>query len=64
MTMIASYQLIQKRNELSKIVGPVLPSELPKWRIDTQGLLEYAKKKGIPVLHLTDEEKVIFLTEN
>lgn len=61
--MITSCQLIQKRNELSKIIGPVLPSNLPKWRIDTQGLLEYAKKKGVSVTHLTDEEKVAFITE-
>lgn len=43
--MITSYQLAQKRNELSKIIGPVMPSELPNWRIDTIGLLEYAKKR-------------------
>lgn len=61
--MITSCQLLQTRNKLSKIVGPVLPSELPKWRIDTQGLIEYAKKKGIPVSQLTDEEKVAFITE-
>lgn len=61
--MITSYQLAQKRNELSKIIGPVMPSELPNWRIDTIGLLEYAKKKKIPVSQLTDEEKVTFITE-
>ena len=62
--MITSYQLVQTRNSLSKIIGPVLPSELPKWRIDTQGLIEYAKKKGVSVSHLSDEEKATFITEN
>ena len=44
-------------------VKPIMPSELPDVRIDYKGLLDYAKKKGVPVSELRDEEKNCFVSQ-
>lgn len=43
--MITSSQLRQTRDKLSSVAGPIVSSELPKWKVDIHGLLEYAEKK-------------------
>lgn len=40
----------------------IMPSELPRVRIDYKGLLEYAKKKGVEPAELSDEDKVMFIS--
>lgn len=62
--MITSEQLAQKRNELSKIVGPIPPSKLPNWKIDYKGLVAYSEKHGKNPGELSDEEKVIFIADH
>lgn len=39
-----------------------MPGELPDVRIDYNGLLAFAKKKGVPVIELTEEEKKRFVS--
>ena len=43
-------------------IKPIMPSELPNVRIDYKGLLDYAQKKGVSVIELTDEEKNRFVS--
>lgn len=43
-------------------IRPIMPSEIPDVRIDYKGLLAYAKKKGVKVIELTDEEKNMFVS--
>ncbi len=42
--------------------GTIMPGELPDVRIDYNGLLAFAKKKGVPVIELTEEEKKRFVS--
>ena len=46
-------------NESSK---PTMPSELPDVRIDYNGLVNYAKQKGVRVIELSDNEKNRFVS--
>ena len=47
--------------DLENMSGPVLLSDLPQVRIDLRGVRDYAKKKGVPIASLTDEEKWLFM---
>ena len=55
-------QTMNYKISLNTSVRPILPSELPKVRIDYKGLLNYAKKKGVRVIELTEAEKNAFVT--
>jgi hypothetical protein len=46
---------------LKDMMGPVLPSQLPKIKMDLAGLSRYAKEKGISLSQLTEEEKRRFI---
>ena len=47
---------------LKVTVEPIMPSELPKIRIDYKELLHYAEQKGVRVIDLTEMEKMRFVT--
>ena len=52
----------EKYNEQMKsIPEPIMMSELPKVKLNLQGVREYARKKGVLIAGLTDEEKQIFI---
>lgn len=55
--------LSSKRYDMSlkDMMGPVLPSQLPKIKMDLAGLSRYAKEKGISLSQLTEEEKRRFI---
>lgn len=55
--------LSSKKYEMSlkRMMEPVLPSQLPKIKMDLAGLSRYAKEKGISLSELTDEEKRRFI---
>lgn len=55
--------LSSKKYEMSleRMMEPILPSQLPKIKMDLAGLSRYAKEKGISLSELTDEEKGRFL---
>lgn len=54
-------QMTNYRNLLNSAVLPIMPSELPKIRIDYAGLLAYAKSKGVRVIELSEEERNSFV---
>lgn len=43
------------------MTGPIAASDLPNVQIDYKGLLEYAEKKGVPVIDLNEAEKSQFV---
>ena len=55
-------QMMNYKISLNNTARPIMPSELPKIRIDYKGLLNYAKRKGVHVIDLTEEEKNQFVT--
>ena len=40
---------------------PIMASELPKVKLNLRGVREYARKKGVTVASLSDEEKCLFM---
>jgi len=57
-----SGQMMNCKIPLDASMRPIMPSELPKVRIDYKGLLDFAKQKGVRVVDLTEEEKNQFVT--
>lgn len=54
----------EKYNEqLKSMPEPIMMSELPKVKLDLKGIREYARKKGISIASLTDEEKQLFIVK-
>ena len=56
-----SDQLMNYKISLSESAKPIMPSELQKVRIDYNGLINYAKQKGVRVIDLSDNEKNRFV---
>ena len=56
-----SGQMMDYEILLSKLAKPIMPSELQKVRIDYNGLINYAKQKGVRVIDLSDNEKNRFV---
>lgn len=52
---------VNYKNSLNTSVRPIMPSELPDVMIDYNGLRQYAREKGVPVVELTEEEKDFFV---
>lgn len=48
-------------NTIKTMVGPIAASDLPDVQIDYKGLLDYAEKKGVPVIDLSESEKSRFV---
>lgn len=55
--------LSSKRYEMSlkHMAEPILPSQLPKIKMNLAGLSRYAKEKGISLYDLTEDEKEKFI---
>lgn len=52
----------EKYNEqLRTMQEPVLAGELPNVKLNLRGIREYARKKGVPIASLTEEEKQLFI---
>lgn len=43
--------------------GPVMPSQLPRVKIDSNGLVNYARERGKKVTELSEGEKSRFIKE-
>ena len=48
-------------NTIKTMTGPIAASDLPDVQINYKGLLEYAEKKGVPVIDLSESEKSRFV---
>lgn len=46
---------------LEKMMQPIMPSQLPKVKMDLAGLSRYAKKKGVSLFELSEDERKRFL---
>ena len=51
------------KESLAKMPEPILLSQSPKIKLDLRGLMQYAKKKGVKVIELTEKEKAMFVKE-
>lgn len=52
----------EKYNEQMKSMPePIMMNELPKVKLNLRGIREYARKKGVSIASLTDEEKQLFI---
>lgn len=47
--------------QLENMQEPIMASELPKVKLNLRGVREYARKKGVTVASLSDEEKYLFM---
>ena len=47
---------------LSRTFGPIMPSQIPKVKLDMRGMVKYAKERDIAPIDLTQEEKERFMT--
>lgn len=56
-------QMRRYKESLTKMPEPILLSQSPKIKLDLQGLMQYAKKKGVKVIELTEREKALFVKE-
>lgn len=56
-------QMRRYKESLAKMPEPILLSQSPKIKLDLRGLMQYAKKKGVKVIELTEKEKALFVKE-
>ena len=47
--------------QLEHMPEPIMDSELPKVKLNLRGVREYARKKGVTVASLSNEEKYLFM---
>lgn len=47
--------------QIKTMPEPVMVSELPKVKLDLRGIREYAKRKGVAIASLTEEEKRLYI---
>ena len=55
------YNFEKYNEQLRSMTEPIMMSELPKVKLNLRGIREYARKKGVPIASLTDEEKKLFI---
>lgn len=46
---------------LARMPQPILPSQLPKVKMNLAGLSQYAKEKGVSLYDLTEQELSMFV---
>ena len=47
--------------QLKNMPKPIMASELPKVKLNLRGVREYARKNGVTIASLSDEEKYLFM---
>ena len=60
--MIMNGQMKKYKESLIRTPGPIMPSQIPKVKLDMRGMVKYAKERDIAPLDLTQEEKERFMT--
>ena len=58
--MIMTGQMKKYKESLAVMPEPIMLSQI-KQKMDLRGLMEYARKKGVKVAQLTEQEKLSFL---
>ena len=56
-------QMKKYSESLSQTPGPVPPESIPKVKIDYEGLISYARDKGVTPAELSFEESARYMTE-
>lgn len=54
-------QMKKYKNSLSNMQGPILLSQCPNIKLNLQGLMRYAREKGVKVVDLSEKEKASFI---
>ena len=54
-------QMKKYKESLSRTPGPIMPSQIPKVKLDMRGMVKYAKERGIAPIDLTQEDKERFI---
>ena len=54
-------QMKKYKESLSKTPGPIMPSQIPKIKLDMRGLVKYARERGVAPIDLTQEERPRFM---
>ncbi len=54
-------QMKKYKESFSRTPGPIMPSQIPKVKLDMRGLVKYAKERGVAPVDLTQEEKERFM---
>lgn len=54
-------QMKRYKESLKRTPGPIPLNQCPNVKLDLRGLMEYAEKKGVKVIDLTEEEKAAFI---
>lgn len=49
------------QEQMKSMPEPIMMSELPKVELNLRGIREYARKKGVSIASLTEEEKQLFI---
>ncbi len=49
-------QMKKYKESLNRTPGPIMPSQIPKVKLDMRGMVKYAKERGIAPIDLTQEE--------
>lgn len=53
----------KSRERAKSMPEPIMMSELPKVKLNLRGIREYARKKGVSIASLSDEEKQLFISK-
>lgn len=53
-------QMTRYRKSLEQMSDPIMPGQIDQ-KVDLKGIMQYAKKKDVKVIQLTDKEKKQFL---
>lgn len=54
-------QMKKYRESLEAMQGPILLNQCPDIKMDLRRLMKYAKKKGVRVIDLSEDEKSNFI---
>lgn len=56
-----SWSMKRYKESLARTPEPILLSQCPQIKLDLRGLMQYAQKKGVKVIDLTEDEKATFI---
>lgn len=60
--LLSKFNYNKYYEQIKTMPEPIMMSELPKVKLNLNGIREYAKSKGVAIASLTEEEKQLFMT--